>query len=272
MICCRSGWPRLHSRSPRVVVRLRARSVAVSVAVAGSPRARPAALRLRGPARCRRAAPLAACSSAAGGAAPASATATATVGTPPTARPHRPSRRTRVADDVRRGRRVVVLDPGHNGGNAGAPRGDQPPGAGRPRRHQGVQHHRAPSTDAGYAEHAFTFDVALRVREAADRQRRPRGADPHRRRRRRPVRRRARPRRGAGRCRRRGLHPRRRRGPVRRAGFHVAYSDPPLNAAQGGPARGAGRGPARRACAAPASPARPTSAATACRRATTWPG
>ena len=57
--------------------------------------------------------------------------------------------------------RVVVLDPGHNGGNPAGPGGDQPPGPGRPRRHEGLQHD-GTSTDAGYAEHA-SFDVAQRV-------------------------------------------------------------------------------------------------------------
>src|SRR5262245_30996250 len=60
--------------------------------------------------------------------------------------------------------RVVVLDPGHNGGNASHP--DQinapvPDGRGRtkPCNTTGT------STDAGYTEHAFTWDVASRVRD-----------------------------------------------------------------------------------------------------------
>jgi N-acetylmuramoyl-L-alanine amidase len=78
-------------------------------------------------------------------------------------------RRTRVREPVDAGlrratsarARVVVLDPGHNGGNAGALRRSTarfPTVAGN----QGVQT-TGTSTDAGYAEHAFTFDVAQRV-------------------------------------------------------------------------------------------------------------
>ncbi len=58
---------------------------------------------------------------------------------------------------------VVVLDPGHNGGNATHPREvnrQVPDGRGGTKacNTTGTQ------TDAGYAEHAFTFDVATRVR------------------------------------------------------------------------------------------------------------
>jgi N-acetylmuramoyl-L-alanine amidase len=60
---------------------------------------------------------------------------------------------------------VVVLDPGHNGGNASHPAEiNRPVPAGRgqtkPCNTTGT------STDAGYPEHAFTWDVAVRVRDA----------------------------------------------------------------------------------------------------------
>jgi N-acetylmuramoyl-L-alanine amidase len=59
---------------------------------------------------------------------------------------------------------VVVLDPGHNGGNAAHPEvvnAPVPDGAGgtKPCNTTGTE------TDAGYPEHAFTWDVALRVRD-----------------------------------------------------------------------------------------------------------
>jgi N-acetylmuramoyl-L-alanine amidase len=58
---------------------------------------------------------------------------------------------------------VVVLDPGHNGGNASHPaiiNAPVPDGAGgtKPCNTTGT------ATDAGYPEHAFTWDMALRVR------------------------------------------------------------------------------------------------------------
>ena len=60
--------------------------------------------------------------------------------------------------------RVVVLDPGHNGGNASHPaeiNAQVPDGRGRmkPCNTTGT------STNAGYTEHAFTWDVAVRVRD-----------------------------------------------------------------------------------------------------------
>jgi N-acetylmuramoyl-L-alanine amidase len=60
--------------------------------------------------------------------------------------------------------RVVVLDPGHNGGNAAHSaeiNTPVPDGRGRmkPCNTTGT------STDAGYTEHAFTWDVAMRVRD-----------------------------------------------------------------------------------------------------------
>lgn len=59
---------------------------------------------------------------------------------------------------------VVVLDPGHNGGNAADPgtiNAPVPDGTGgtKPCNTTGT------STDAGYPEHAFTWDTALRVRD-----------------------------------------------------------------------------------------------------------
>lgn len=59
---------------------------------------------------------------------------------------------------------VVVIDPGHNGGNVGAP--DEinrpvPDGAGGTKPCNTV----GTSTDAGYAEHAFNWAVALAVRD-----------------------------------------------------------------------------------------------------------
>jgi N-acetylmuramoyl-L-alanine amidase len=59
---------------------------------------------------------------------------------------------------------VVVLDPGHNGGNAAATAQVSrpvPDGAGgtKPCNTTGT------ATDAGYPEHAFTWDVALRTRD-----------------------------------------------------------------------------------------------------------
>jgi N-acetylmuramoyl-L-alanine amidase len=131
--------------------------------------------------------------------------------------------------------RVVVIDPGHNGGNAGAP---------------GVINHQVPDgrggtkacnttgteTDAGYPEHAFTFDVAKRVAQRLAghgvRVVLTRDADT-----------------GVGPC----VDIRGRAGERAGAdavvsihadgaaagghGFHVAYADPPLNAAQRSPAR-----------------------------------
>ncbi|WP_410655995.1 N-acetylmuramoyl-L-alanine amidase [Amycolatopsis sp. lyj-112] len=61
--------------------------------------------------------------------------------------------------------KVVVLDPGHNGGNSGNPgeiNRKVPAGRGKtkPCNTTGT------STNSGYPEHAFTFDVAQRVAEA----------------------------------------------------------------------------------------------------------
>src|SRR3954449_9455448 len=59
---------------------------------------------------------------------------------------------------------IVVLDPGHNGGNAAHPEvvnAPVPDGAGdtKPCNTTGT------ATNAGYPEHAFTWDVALRMRD-----------------------------------------------------------------------------------------------------------
>ena len=61
----------------------------------------------------------------------------------------------------------MVLDPGHNGGNAAHPARDPaavPDGRGstKPCNTTGT------ATDAGYPEHAFTFDVALRTERALE--------------------------------------------------------------------------------------------------------
>ena len=131
--------------------------------------------------------------------------------------------------------RVVVLDPGHNGGNAAAPAAinrQVPDGRGGTK----ACNTTGTSTDAGYAEHAFTFDVAQRVAQRLT----ARGvrvvltrSDDD----------------GVGPC----VDERGRAGEDADAdavvsihadgaapsgkGFHVAYSDPPLNTAQRGPAR-----------------------------------
>jgi N-acetylmuramoyl-L-alanine amidase len=130
---------------------------------------------------------------------------------------------------------VVVLDPGHNGGNAGAPAAinrQVPDGRGGTK----ACNTTGTATDAGYPEHAFTFDVARRVaqRLAASGVRVVLTRDDDT---------------GVGPC----VDERGRAGERADAdavvsihadgaaasghGFHVAYSDPPLNAAQRGPAR-----------------------------------
>lgn len=61
-------------------------------------------------------------------------------------------------------RTVVVIDPGHNGGNASHPaivNAQVPDGAGGTK----ACNTTGTATDAGYAEHAFTWDVALRMRD-----------------------------------------------------------------------------------------------------------
>ncbi|OLF15931.1 N-acetylmuramoyl-L-alanine amidase [Actinophytocola xanthii] len=129
---------------------------------------------------------------------------------------------------------VVVLDPGHNGGNAGAPEViNRPVPAGRGRTKP--CNTTSTATDAGFPEHVFTWSVALLVRDALT----ARGVrvvltrpDDD----------------GVGPC----VNERAAVGNRARAaavvsihadgsidpgarGFHVAYSAPPLNPAQGAP-------------------------------------
>jgi N-acetylmuramoyl-L-alanine amidase len=129
---------------------------------------------------------------------------------------------------------VVVLDPGHNGGNGANPAAINrpvPDGRGGTK----ACNTTGTETDAGYPEHAFTWDVSQRVRrglEAAGvRVVLTRPDDD-----------------GVGPC----IDERGRAGAAADAdavvsihadgsaagnsGFHLALSDPPLNAAQGGPA------------------------------------
>jgi N-acetylmuramoyl-L-alanine amidase len=178
---------------------------------------------------------LAACSSPPAAPAPASPTGPTTVGTPPTsATAPTVSAAPAVATTSARPR-VVVLDPGHNGGNAGAPSAinrQVPDGRGGTK----ACNTTGTSTDAGYAEHAFTLDVAQRVEKrlvaSGVRVELTRTDDD-----------------GVGPC----VDERGSAGERAGAdavvsihadgaapsgkGFHVAYSDPPLNAAQRGPAR-----------------------------------
>ncbi len=130
---------------------------------------------------------------------------------------------------------MVVLDPGHNGGNGAAPaamRRQVPDGRGGEK----ACNTTGTATDAGYPEHAFTFDVATRVAQrletAGVRVVLTRQDDG-----------------GVGPC----VDERGRAGEAADAaavvsihadgaaasasGFHVAYSDPPLNPVQAGPAR-----------------------------------
>ena len=131
---------------------------------------------------------------------------------------------------------VVVLDPGHNGGNSkarDAASRQVPDGRGgtKPCNTSGT------ATTSGYPEHAFTFDVATRVAErlstAGVRVVMTRSGDD-----------------GVGPC----VDERGRAGEehdadavvsihgdgsaAQNSGFHVAYADPPLNPAQAGPALG----------------------------------
>ena len=130
---------------------------------------------------------------------------------------------------------MVVLDPGHNGGNGAAPaalRRQVPDGRGGEK----ACNTTGTATDAGYPEHAFTFDVAMRVAQqleaAGVRVVLTRQDDD-----------------GVGPC----VDERGRAGEAAGAaavvsihadgaaasasGFHVAYSDPPLNPVQAGPAQ-----------------------------------
>jgi N-acetylmuramoyl-L-alanine amidase len=133
-------------------------------------------------------------------------------------------------------RRIVVLDPGHNGGNASHP--DQinrqvPAGRGRTK----ACNTTGTATDSGYPEHRFTWSVSLMTRDILT----ARGID---------VRLTRPSDDGVGPC----VQQRAEVGNRAKAaavvsihadgstsasarGFHVAYSAPPLNAAQGEPSR-----------------------------------
>lgn len=129
---------------------------------------------------------------------------------------------------------MVVLDPGHNGGNAANPEAiNRPVPAGRGRTKQ--CNTTGTATDAGFPEHEFTWSVSLRVRDILE----ARGVKVHL----------TRPNdKGVGPC----VDARAAVGNKAKAaavvsihadgstnasarGFHVAYSSPPLNAAQGEP-------------------------------------
>src|SRR5512139_755959 len=94
----------------------------------------------------------------------AKAPTTATAATPSasSAKPSKPPTPAPPAKPV--SGRVVVIDPGHNGANAAHPdeiNRQVPAGRGRtkPCNTTGT------ATNAGYTEHAFTWDVAVRVRD-----------------------------------------------------------------------------------------------------------
>jgi N-acetylmuramoyl-L-alanine amidase len=109
---------------------------------------------------------LAGCASFAGAATSAATSASTSASMPPSSPPTTAPSPTTSAPAARTpvSRVVVVLDPGHNGGNAAHPaliNAPVPDGAGgtKPCNTTGT------ATDAGYPEHAFTWDVALRTRE-----------------------------------------------------------------------------------------------------------
>jgi N-acetylmuramoyl-L-alanine amidase len=127
----------------------------------------------------------------------------------------------------------VVLDPGHNGANAGHPveiNRQVPNGRGGTKACDTI----GTSTDAGYPEHAFTWDVALRVRDALTARgvrvvlTRPddTGVGPC-------VNDRAAIANRAGANAKVSIHAD--WAPPSGRGFHVAYSDPPVNPSQGSP-------------------------------------
>src|SRR6201996_4350912 len=125
---------------------------------------------------------------------------------------------------------VVFIDPGHNGSNDGSINRQVPT------RRGGTKDCQPPGTasNAGYMEHPFTWDTALRVRAALNalgvRTAMSRGNDT-----------------ALGPCvderanMANALHPNAvlsihgDGGPASGRGFHVNYSNPPLNAAQSGP-------------------------------------
>ncbi|WP_235022754.1 N-acetylmuramoyl-L-alanine amidase [Amycolatopsis alkalitolerans] len=175
---------------------------------------------------------LAACSG--GAAAPAPDPATRSVSVSPSQAPPTTTPSTVAAKPPatsRQAKAVVVLDPGHNGGNASHPAeiNKQVPagrGATKPCNTTGT------STSAGYAEHAFTWDVAQRVGAALAAQGvrvvytrdSDTGVGPC-------VDRRAAIGNEAGAAAVVSIHADGSDSPGAR-GFHVSYSSPPLNAAQ----------------------------------------
>ncbi|HEU5470866.1 MAG TPA: N-acetylmuramoyl-L-alanine amidase [Actinophytocola sp.] len=98
---------------------------------------------------------------------PVASTAPATVSTTPASPPPATSSSAPPATTPKPAApagRVVVLDPGHNGGNAANPAAinkSVPAGRGKTK----ACNTTGTATDAGYAEHAFTWDTANRVRE-----------------------------------------------------------------------------------------------------------
>lgn len=128
---------------------------------------------------------------------------------------------------------IVVLDPGHNGANAGHPaeiNRQVPNGRGGTKACDTT----GTSTNAGYPEHAFTWDVALRVRDALVARgvqvvlTRPNdtGVGPC-------VNDRAAIANRAHATAKVSIHAD--GAPPSGHGFHVAYSDPPVNPSQGSP-------------------------------------
>jgi N-acetylmuramoyl-L-alanine amidase len=129
---------------------------------------------------------------------------------------------------------VVVLDPGHNGGNASNPaeiNKQVPAGRGQSK----ACNTTGTTTNAGYTEHAFTWDVASRVREALSAKgikvvmtrENDSGVGPC-------VNERAAIGNSAKAAAVVSIHADGSTSPGAR-GFHIAYSAPPLNAAQGEP-------------------------------------
>ncbi|MFB9906327.1 N-acetylmuramoyl-L-alanine amidase [Allokutzneria oryzae] len=130
--------------------------------------------------------------------------------------------------------RTVVLDPGHNGGNgtnSSAIKKQVPDGRGGTK----ACNTTGASTNAGYAEHSFTWDVAVRVREELTAKGvkvvmtrdSDSGVGPC-------VDERARIGNQAGADAVVSIHADGSNSPTAR-GFHIIYSAPPLNSAQGAP-------------------------------------
>lgn len=131
--------------------------------------------------------------------------------------------------------KVVVLDPGHNGGNAAHPaqiNKQVPAGRGQVK----ACNTTGTATNAGYTEHEFTWDVSVRVRDALTAKgitvvmTRPNdtGVGPC-------VNERAATGNNSGAAAVISIHADGSTSPGAH-GFHIAYSAPPLNAAQGEPA------------------------------------